>query len=255
MDSDTAWAGFRHALALSAPPLDSAQQPPRLWAAALGGIGLGLAWGVLARLWMRLISTEPGFTLPGTVAILVITSLFGGWTGLALAARRRGWRGWRHYLPRCLAVLFFLPFGIAGGLPLMLTVLVAALGLFQQALVGLWAVAALVALAALGTDIELPGLVSVGASALAAALAAWKLIARRWRALPGVARADAAVERAVRGALLLIALGGVGLVARDILASRPGLLGIAYVGCYVILLVPLILALRVGLGQRAPIPG
>jgi hypothetical protein len=136
--------------------LDASERNPAVWAAILGGAGLGLVWGIAARIWMRLISTKPEFTISGTTGILIITTVFGAWVGLAFVARRRGWRGWGHYVPRSLAVIFFVPFGIAGGLPLMLTVLVATLGITRRAVVGLWVLAGLVMLVAVGTDIVIP---------------------------------------------------------------------------------------------------
>ena len=48
----------------------TASQPSVVWAAVLGGAGLGLAWGIVARIWMRLIATTPEFSIPGTAAIL-----------------------------------------------------------------------------------------------------------------------------------------------------------------------------------------
>ena len=142
--------------------LDATASEPSVWAAVLGGAGLGLAWGIAARIWMRLIATTPEFSIAGTAAILIITTLFGAWVGLAYVARRRGWRGWRHYVPRTLVVLCFLPFGIAGGLPLMLTVLVATLGITQHAVIGLWVLTALVALVTVGTDVAIPAIITVG---------------------------------------------------------------------------------------------
>jgi len=112
---------------LSSMHLDATEQYPAVWAAILSGAGLGLVWGIVARIWMRLISTKPEFTISGTAAILVIAMVFGAFVGFAFAARRRGWRRWGHYLPRGLAVAFFVPFGGFGGAPLMLTVLLATL--------------------------------------------------------------------------------------------------------------------------------
>lgn len=63
--------------------------------AALGA-GLGLAWGVIARGWMRLISEQPEFSWSGTGYILGATMVLGLILGAAEAARRRGSRGaWR----------------------------------------------------------------------------------------------------------------------------------------------------------------
>lgn len=58
----------------------------------VAGALLGLAWGVLARVWMRLISTVPEFSWGGTAFILVSPTIIGLLAGLALVARRRGWR-------------------------------------------------------------------------------------------------------------------------------------------------------------------
>lgn len=60
------------------------------------GAALGLGWGILARIWMRLISTEPEFTWSGTLAIIIFATWLGMGIGLVygtrLAARRR-WLG------------------------------------------------------------------------------------------------------------------------------------------------------------------
>jgi hypothetical protein len=56
------------------------------------GALLGLTWGVLARIWMRLISTSPEFTWSGTAVILASPTIIGLLAGPALVARRRAWR-------------------------------------------------------------------------------------------------------------------------------------------------------------------
>src|SRR4051794_33298682 len=84
--------------------LDATVHRPPVWAAVLCGASLGLIWGIAARIWMRLISTQPGFSIPGTAAILLIATLFGTFVGLAFAARQRGWQRWGHYLPRGLVI-------------------------------------------------------------------------------------------------------------------------------------------------------
>lgn len=244
-------AGLRQVIRLSTLPLDATAQRPRVWAAVLGGAGLGLVWGIIARLWMRLITTTPEFSIPGTMGILMVTTVFGAWAGLAFAARRRGWRGLGHYLPRSLAVVFFIPLGIAGGLPLMLTVLVATLGLTQRAVVGLWVVAGLVLLVAGGTDIVIPMIVTISAPAGAMALTGWKWSIRRWPGTPGLLILDRWLERLGRAILLLLAAGGLWTVAAGILADKPGLLGLVAIFCYLLLLYPLFLALRVGLQPKA----
>lgn len=92
-----------------------------LRATLLGG-GLGLAWGVAARVWMRLISTAPEFSWAGTLGIIGLSGIFGAGVGAAAAARRAsGWRRWMRlaFLPGM--VLFagqgmpFLPALLIGG--------------------------------------------------------------------------------------------------------------------------------------------
>ncbi len=227
--------------------LDATELPSPVSAAVLGGAGLGLIWGVAARIWMRLIATEPQFSIPGTAAILLIATLFGACVGLALAARQHGWRRWGHYVPRSFVVALFLPFGIAGGMPLMLTVLVATLAVTHTATVGVWVLASLVLLLAAATDVAVPMLVATGIPAAALALSIWKWLALRSADRPVIVRVDRWLERFVRTLLLLLALSGVGIVAREILNDKPGLLGAVYILCYIALIYPLFLALRVGL--------
>lgn len=64
-----------------------------LWG-LLGGLLVGAAWGGLARLWMRLLTTDrPGFTWSGTLFIVGIFALAGMTAGAVVGARRRRWRG------------------------------------------------------------------------------------------------------------------------------------------------------------------
>ena len=72
--------------------------------AAACGLGLGAGWGVLARVWMRMISTEPEFSWSGTLLILGFAAVAGLGLGLlhgARAGQRSRW--WR------LTVLVALP--------------------------------------------------------------------------------------------------------------------------------------------------
>lgn len=83
-------------------------------AIAVGALG-GTLWGVVARVWMRLISTEHEFTVNGTVGIVVIFAVFGlGQTVAALARRSAGTRR-RQILARIFAVVVTLPMGLAAG--------------------------------------------------------------------------------------------------------------------------------------------
>jgi hypothetical protein len=113
--------------------LDARDRRAYVWSALGVGAGLGLAWGIAARVWMRLISINPELTASGTTFILLVSTVFGTCTGLAYVARKRGSARWARYLCRGLVVLTFLPFGFAGGAPLMLTVLSATVGFTQTA--------------------------------------------------------------------------------------------------------------------------
>lgn len=91
-------------------------------AAALGGV-LGAGWGVLARGWMRLVSTEPEFSWAGTLMIVGFAALLGAGVGVSAAAR--GGTGWRRGARWAVApgmLIFagqgapFLPAFVVGGL-------------------------------------------------------------------------------------------------------------------------------------------
>jgi hypothetical protein len=59
------------------------------------GAALGAVWGVLARGWMRLVSTSPEFSWSGSLAIVGLAAVLGAGIGLSAVARRRsGWRRW-----------------------------------------------------------------------------------------------------------------------------------------------------------------
>lgn len=89
---------------------------------AAAGLGLGLVWGIAARVWMRLISTEPQFTWAGTGTILTLTSVTGLTLGILYGVRRAGRsRWWRALAVLCLptfagAGMVFRPAFLLGGL-------------------------------------------------------------------------------------------------------------------------------------------
>jgi hypothetical protein len=62
-------------------------------AAALGAV-TGAGWGVLARIWMRLISSDPEFSWTGTLAIIGLAALLGCGVGMVAASRRAGRSLW-----------------------------------------------------------------------------------------------------------------------------------------------------------------
>jgi hypothetical protein len=58
------------------------------------GLALGTAWGVAARIWMRLVSDQPEFSWAGTLGILGLAALLGGLVGGVTRALREGRSGW-----------------------------------------------------------------------------------------------------------------------------------------------------------------
>jgi hypothetical protein len=67
--------------------------------AALIGFGLGVAWGAVARSWMRLVSTQPEFSWAGTSMILGLSGTLGLLVGLSWRARHAtGGRRWFRLL-------------------------------------------------------------------------------------------------------------------------------------------------------------
>jgi len=100
--------------------------------AALGlGVLGGAVLGVVARLWMRLISTEPEFTWSGTLFIVVAFALFAFGQAVSWSARRTSRRRRRVTAARTAGVVLSLAiFGGAGSLMLP-TVLAGALAAWR----------------------------------------------------------------------------------------------------------------------------
>ncbi|TDO67438.1 hypothetical protein EV651_103350 [Kribbella sp. VKM Ac-2571] len=105
----------------------SAGQPPSgvRWTiprAALAGLGLGLAWGVAARIWMRLISTEHEFSWSGTGMIIGAMAVGGLVLGFLYGVRSAGRSRWWRLLAVVWLVILagpgtpFLPAFLLGGL-------------------------------------------------------------------------------------------------------------------------------------------
>ena len=97
-----------------------------MWRQAAAGFVIGAGWGVAARVWMRLISTDPDFSWSGTLGIIMFAALAGLGLGLVSGARAGGRRSaWR--LAALLAfpivaapqgIVAFLPAFLLGGLAL-----------------------------------------------------------------------------------------------------------------------------------------
>jgi hypothetical protein len=85
------------------------------------GLLLGAGWGVLARVWMRLITDDPEFSWAGTLSILGLAAWGGLCVSLVHAARLRdGSVWWRLAALPSLAIfaspgMLFLPAYVVGG--------------------------------------------------------------------------------------------------------------------------------------------
>jgi hypothetical protein len=108
--------------------------------AALAGLAAGATWGVVARVWMRLVSTDPEFSWAGTLSIVGIAAAYGLLVGAAAERRRAGGRVWWLLLAVPGLLLFASP-----GMVLLPGCLVAAIALSRRTR---WGTA--VAVAALG---------------------------------------------------------------------------------------------------------
>ncbi|MDP1719434.1 MAG: hypothetical protein Q8L08_00300 [Candidatus Nanopelagicaceae bacterium] len=79
------------------------------------GIIAGLILGIVARLWMRWISTDLEFTWTGTISIVLVFVIFGAIHSIVFFARVGHWPRRKLNLLRFVAIFFTLPlFGAAG---------------------------------------------------------------------------------------------------------------------------------------------
>ena len=94
----------------------------------LGALG-GLILGVIARAWMRWISTDPEFTWSGSIFIVLGFAVFISGHSLVLFGRRKGWSRTWLTVARIVAIIISLPIFGAAGAPMLPTVITASLGL------------------------------------------------------------------------------------------------------------------------------
>lgn len=69
------------------------------------GAGVGLAWGIAMRAWMRFITAQPEFTWSGTLFILGAATITGTLLGLAWHRRAVGGVGWWRFTALSLLLL------------------------------------------------------------------------------------------------------------------------------------------------------
>jgi small-conductance mechanosensitive channel len=94
-------------------------------------LGTGLALGVTARAWMRLITTEPEFTVGGTLGIVLGFALFAVMQSISALASQRPWRDWPRRGARLLGLMGMLPLMFAAGALMAPTIVLGGLALWH----------------------------------------------------------------------------------------------------------------------------
>ena len=102
---------------LDAP--SKAARPILMLAAGLFG---GLALGIIARAWMRLISDDPQFTWNGTIFIVGGFTVFGFTQSMVAVARRRPRRRWALTILRAVGTIGLMPLFVGAGALMLPTV-------------------------------------------------------------------------------------------------------------------------------------
>ncbi len=102
----------------------------RIATLAFGLLG-GCALGVIARVWMRVISEDPEFSWSGTIFIVGGFTIFGFGQSLAAVARRRNPRRWLLTIVRVIAAITMAPLFFAAGGIMFPTVIGGALAWFR----------------------------------------------------------------------------------------------------------------------------
>lgn len=95
----------------------------------MGGLVGGLAWGTIARLWMRFITTNPEFTWSGTLIIVIGFGIAGLAQSGAYLGRRATLGRPALTVLRVVAVIALLPLGGAAGASMFPTIILATLAL------------------------------------------------------------------------------------------------------------------------------
>lgn len=156
----------------------------------IGG-GVGLAWGIAMRAWMRFISSQPEFSWSGTLFILGAATITGTVLGLAWHRRATGGRGWWR-----LAILSLLLLG-AGGAVMWPAVILGAIALGRP-----WRTWTRVALGGLAVVSQIPVIVGIADN--------WKFGA-----------VQIAIATAIYLPLLFVEVWAFSVVFRPSLSSQP----------------------------------
>ena len=102
------------------------------WRLILTGAMGGALLGVVARLWMRWISTDPEFTWSGTIFIVLGFAIFAANQAIVFVLRKRTKSRRLTSIIRSLGVLFSLPIFAAAGAIMFPTVALASIAVWQK---------------------------------------------------------------------------------------------------------------------------
>jgi hypothetical protein len=194
------------------------------------GVGVGFTWGVVARVWMRLISEDPEFSWSGTIYIVAVPTLIGLFMGVAYHARRAPWRSWARRAAAIAAGVVVLPLGLGAGILTLPTIVLGGVvirGIPESRSWRLVAVLLPVAASPAVRGFEGFGLLGIAILMVVLAVAAAAIVSRRFAGilvasfavLPVVAvvatvvDADIALWRKGLGSLVYLPLVAIGAVA------------------------------------------
>lgn len=96
------------------------------------GAFLGLILGIIARAWMRWISTDPEFSWAGSIFIVLAFTIFGAVHSLVFFAREGGWSKGKVNVIRIASIFFSLPLFVAAGSSMFPTVLAGSLACWRS---------------------------------------------------------------------------------------------------------------------------
>ena len=104
----------------------------RGWKIILAAVFGGLALGIVARLWMRWISTDPEFTWGGTLGIVISFTIFTTTQATIYVLRRRAISRGLTAVIRGVGTFFTLPLFTAAGVVMFPTVLLASIAIWRN---------------------------------------------------------------------------------------------------------------------------
>jgi hypothetical protein len=143
----------------------------------LVGGGLGASWGIVARLWMRLIAERPEFSWGGTIFIVAAPTIVGAAMGLGFAARRNRWRRRWQAAATTVAGVSVVVLGVGAGSLTLPTIVLGGVAVSRRQIP--WPVRVLIGLGATGVGLLVVGdagpvpLILLGAASVGVIIGLW----------------------------------------------------------------------------------